>query len=70
MVNTKEINKLMVDRNINQTQLAAAVGCAQSTLSQKISGSRSMDLATAEKIQAALDIPDEKFCFYFCFRVA
>ena len=68
MINTHKVKIRMVERKINQKKLAALMGLAQSTLSQKINNSRPMDLEEAEKMSKLLNISKEEFSEYFFSR--
>ena len=52
---TKEIKKLLVDKEINATQLAEKIGMTQSNLSKKMA-SGSYSVADLEKIAEGLDL--------------
>lgn len=68
MVNTKAFKILMIQRDMTQSELAQRMGISATGLRQKLSNVRSMKISEAEMIQHELDIPDELFCFYFCYR--
>lgn len=55
---TKEIKKLLVDKEINATQLAEKIGMTQSNLSKKMANG-SYSVADLEKIAEALDMKIE-----------
>ncbi|MEK5207460.1 helix-turn-helix domain-containing protein [Psychrobacillus sp. FSL H8-0510] len=55
---TKEIKKLLVDKEINATQLAEKIGMTQSNLSKKMA-SGTYSVADLEKIAEALDMQIE-----------
>lgn len=65
MVNTKGIKKLLIDKDMDLSDLAVAIGRTYTTTSMKLNNSRSMTLDEAEKIQEALGIHDEDFAYYF-----
>lgn len=65
MINTKEIKKLLIDKNLRVTDVAVHIGKSYSTTMLKLNGKTSMTLTEAEKIQFILDINDSDFCFYF-----
>lgn len=52
---TKEIKKLLVDKEMNATQLADKIGTTQSNLSKKMA-SGSYSVADLEKIAEALEM--------------
>jgi len=52
---TKEIKKLLVDKEINATQLAEKIGTTQSNLSKKMANG-SYSVTDLEKIAKALDM--------------
>ena len=52
---TKEIRKLLVDKDMNATQLAEKIGTTQSNLSKKMANG-SYSVADLEKISDALDM--------------
>ena len=55
---TKEIKKLLVDKDMNATQLAEKIEMTQSNLSKKMANG-SYSVADLEKIAAALDLEVE-----------
>lgn len=55
---TKEIKKLLVDKEINATQLAEKIGMTQSNLSKKMANG-SYSVADLDKIAEALDMKVE-----------
>jgi len=52
---TKEIKKLLVDKEMNATQLAEKIGTTQSNLSKKMANG-SYSVTDLEKIAEALDM--------------
>ena len=52
---TKEIKKLLVDKEMNATQLAEKIGTTQSNLSRKMANG-SYSVTDLEKIAEALDM--------------
>lgn len=52
---TKEIKKMLVDKDMNATQLAEKIGTTQSNLSKKMANG-SYSVADLEKIAEALDM--------------
>ena len=65
MINTKEIKKLLIDRNLKVNDLATCIGKSYSNTMRKLNGKTAISLGEAEKIQFLLDIDDVDFCFYF-----
>lgn len=65
MVNTKELKKRMVDYGLTNAQLADEVGVSVPYMSALINGKKQITLHIAEKVQEALEIPDERFAHYF-----
>lgn len=65
MINTKEIKKLLIDKDLNISDVAMCVGKSYSNTLLKINGKTSMTLYEAEKIQELLEISDNDFGFYF-----
>ena len=65
MVNTKGIKKLLIDKDMDLSDLAAVIGRSYTTTSMKLNNASSMTLDEAEKIQEALGIHDEDFAYYF-----
>lgn len=65
MINTKEIKKLLIDKDLKIHDVAAYIGKSYSNTLLKINGKAPMTLQDAEKIQFLLDIDDSDFGFYF-----
>lgn len=65
MINTKEIKKLLIDKNLKVNDLAMCIGKSYSNTMRKLNGKTAISLSEAEKIQFILDIDDSDFCFYF-----
>lgn len=65
MVNDKEIRKRMIDCGINSTKLADKCGVSTSAISNVLNHKSGISFSLAEKMQKALDIPDEEFTHYF-----
>lgn len=65
MINTKEIRKQMIDKDLTYVALGKLLDLAPTTVRQKIANVRPMNLDEAEKLQTALGIPDGEFCLYF-----
>lgn len=69
MVNTKKIKARMTELDLNQTEVAAQIGIAQSTFNQKINNTRPLFLDEVEKLQALLKIDNADFSEYFFYHV-
>ena len=65
MINTKELKKLLIDKDVTMNDLAAYLGKSYSNVRLKINGTLPMNLWEAEKIQEFLDIRNSDFGFYF-----
>ena len=65
MINTKELKKLLIDKDLTVNDLAAYLGKSYSNVRVKITGKAPMNLWEAEKIQEFLGIRDCDFGFYF-----
>lgn len=65
MINTKEIKKLLIDKDLKIRDVAAYIGKSYSNTLLKINGKAPMLLEEAEKIQFLLGISDCDFGFYF-----
>lgn len=65
MPNAQLIKDLMREKEITQKDVAAALGIAAPTVSQKINGIRPMDLDEARKLAAMLGIESGEFGRYF-----
>lgn len=68
MVNTNKIKARMIELNLNQTEVAAQIGIAQSTFNQKINNARPMFLEEVEKLQELLNIDNADFGEYFFYH--
>lgn len=68
MVNTKKIKARMTELDLNQTEVAAQIGIAQSTFNQKINNTRPLFLDEVEKLQALLKIDNADFSEYFFYH--
>lgn len=64
-VNTKAIRMRMVDKELTSAELADVVGVSPSKMSFILNNKQDMKLWEAFEIQQALDIPDERFTYYF-----
>ena len=65
MPNTNLIKERMREKEITQKDLAAALGIAAPTVSQKINGVRPIDLDEARTLAALLEIESGDFGRYF-----
>lgn len=65
MINTKEIKKLLIDKDLTINDVAIYIGKSYSNTLLKINGKTSITLDDAEKIQEFLEINDSDFAFYF-----
>ena len=65
MPNAQMIKDRMRERGLTQKDVAADLGIAAPTVSQKINGVRPMDLDEARKIAALLGIESGEFGEYF-----
>lgn len=65
MINTKEIKKLLIDKDLGIKDIAVCIGKSYSNALLKINGDLPMTLGEADKIQALLGISDCNFGFYF-----
>jgi transcriptional regulator with XRE-family HTH domain len=68
MVNTQKIKARMTELDLNQTEVAAQIGIAQSTFNQKINNSRPLFLEEVEKLQELLKIDNADFSDYFFYH--
>lgn len=64
-MNTKELKKRMVDYNMTNAELADKIGVTPTHFSGVLNGKRPLTLGLANKIQEALEIPNEDFGHYF-----
>jgi len=55
---TKKVKRLMLEKNINMTQLAEKIGTSQPNLSKKMKNN-SLSVVDLEKIAIALDVQFE-----------
>ena len=65
MINSQKLKERLKELGLSQSKLAAQLGLASSTMTQKINNVRSMSLDQAEKIAEVLQISDAEFCHYF-----
>lgn len=65
MHNTRKIKARLVELGLNQKDVAAALGIAPATASQKINGLRPLYLDEAEKLFTLLQLTDSQFGLYF-----
>lgn len=68
MINTKEIKKLLIDKDLTINDVAIYIGKSYSNTLLKINGKTSITLGDAEKIQEFLEINDSDFAFYFLYK--
>ena len=68
MINTKELKKLLIEKDLKISDVAMYLDRSYSSTSLKTNGKTPMTLGEAEKIQFLLDIKDEDFGFYFLYR--
>lgn len=65
MINSKEIKKLLIDKDLKIIDVAKHIGKSYSNTLLKINGKTPMTLDEADQIQRFLGIDDENFRFYF-----
>lgn len=65
MINTKEIKKRLIDKDLAIADISVCIGKSYSSTLLKINGKLPMSLCEAEMIQELLDISDSDFGFYF-----
>lgn len=65
MINTKELKKLLIDKELTIIELATYLGKSHQTVRRKLNGRSPMNLWEAEKIQDILEIENRDFGFYF-----
>lgn len=65
MINTKEIKKLLIDKDLTVSDVAVCIGKSYSNTALKLNNKATMTLGEAEKIQDLLGIEDFEFGFYF-----
>lgn len=65
MINTKELKKLLIDKDLRIRDVAAYIEKSYSNTLLKLNGKAPMSLDEAEKIQFLLGIRDSDFGFYF-----
>lgn len=65
MINTKEIKKLLIEKDMTINDLAEYLEKSHSHVRRKVNGRAPMTLWEAEKIQDALGIENKDFGFYF-----
>lgn len=64
-INTKALRHRMVDYELSPSQLADKIGMTPAYVKHVLDGKRTLTLGVADKIQDALEIPNEKFGYYF-----
>lgn len=65
MINTKELKKLLIDKELTIIELATYLGKSHQTVRRKLNGRSPMNLWEAEQIQEILEIENRDFGFYF-----
>ena len=65
MINTKAIRHRMVDLDLTNAQLADEAEVSPSYMSSVIYGKKALTLEMAKKLKGILQVPDEKFSYYF-----
>ena len=65
MINTKELKKLLIDKDLGIKDVALCIGKSYSTALLKINGEVPITLSEADKVQTLLGIKDCDFGFYF-----
>lgn len=65
MINTKELKKLLIDKDLGIKDVALCIGKSYSTALLKINGEVPITLSEADKVQTLLGIRDCDFGFYF-----
>lgn len=65
MLNVNKVRGRMAELRITQKDVAAALGVATSTASQKLNRIRPMSLDEAEKLAVLLNLSNEAFGEYF-----
>lgn len=69
MINTLKIKARMVELGLTQKSIAAEIGIAAPTVSQKINNVRPMMLDEVEKFSEILKIRDDQFREYFFYNL-
>ena len=65
MINTKELKKLLIDKDLGIKDIAFCIGKSYSNALLKINGDIPITLSEADKVQTLLGISDCDFGFYF-----
>lgn len=65
MLNVDKVRGRMAELRLTQKDVAAALGIAVPTASQKLNRVRPMDLDEAEKLAELLQLSDSQFGIYF-----
>ena len=65
MINTKEIKKLLIDKDLGIKDIALCLDKSYSSALLKVNGELPLTLCEAERIQTLLEISDCDFGFYF-----
>lgn len=68
MINTLKIKARMVELGLTQKSIAAEIGIAAPTVSQKINNVRPMMLDEVERFSEILKISDDQFREYFFYN--
>lgn len=68
MLNVDKVKGRMAELRLTQKDVAAALGIAAPTASQKLNRVRPMDLEEAEKLSILLGLDDSQFGEYFFAR--
>ncbi|MGN0743070.1 MAG: helix-turn-helix domain-containing protein [Candidatus Fimadaptatus sp.] len=68
MINTKAVRHRMVDLDLNNSKLAEACGVSAPYMCSIVKGQKPLTLGIAFKMQKALGVSDDEFCFYFMQR--
>ena len=64
MLNVNKVRGRMAEMRLTQKDVAAALGIAPPTVSQKLNRVRPMDLDEAEKLATLLKLEDSQFAEY------
>ena len=65
MINSNKIKGRLRELNLTQKDAAEALGIAQSTMAQKLNGTRPMTIYEAEALAELLEIEDMQYGVYF-----
>lgn len=64
-INTKALMHRMIDYELTTAELADRIGMTPAYVKHVLEGRRALTLGVADKIQDALEIPNERFGYYF-----